>query len=147
MEELGITIDGDGGPSYTFLTLRAGDPDAFKDIHNFSGGFCWDLNMKELHGLWFGDPHLRYFLHPFRDTGKKKDWYLFPGDPGQTALEQPEMTDAHYLMAMHSLSKIKKGKPISAVDVDDWMIERAIDHDLCMTVLMDLRFAKVGYLI
>jgi hypothetical protein len=51
--------------------------------------------MKQRHGLRFGESHLKYFLHPFRDTDKKKDWYLTPGDPGQTSLEQPEMTDAH----------------------------------------------------
>jgi hypothetical protein len=90
---------------------------------------------------------LKYFLHPFRDTDKKKDWYLNPGDPGQTALEQPEMTDAHYVMAMRGLSKLKQGQPISAVDVDDYMLERAQDHDLCMTVLMDLRFAEVGFML
>lgn len=147
MEDLGITIAGDGSPSYTFLTLKAGNPDGFKNIHNFCGGFHWDLNMKQRHGFRFGDSHLKYFLHPFRDTDKKKDWYLNPGDPNQTSLEQPEMTDAHYVTAMRGLSKLKKGDPISAVDVDDWMLERALDHDLCMTVLMDLRFAEVNYMI
>jgi hypothetical protein len=147
MEDLGISIAGDGYPSYTFLTLRAANPDGYKNIHNFIGGFHWDLNMKQRHGLRFGDSHLKYFLHPFRDTDKKKDWYLSPGDPGQTSLEQPEMTDAHYVMAMRGLSKVKHGQPMSAVDVDDWMLERAQEHDLCMTVLMDLRFAEIGYMI
>jgi hypothetical protein len=128
--------------------LRAGDPDGFKDdVHNFSGRFHWDLNVKQRHGLHFGDSYLKYFLHPFCDTDKKKDWHLNPGDPGQTTLEQLEMTDAHYVMAMQGLSKIKNGEPISAIDADDWMLERAIQHNLCMTVLMDLHFAEVSYLI
>jgi hypothetical protein len=142
MEDLGVTIAGDGSPSYTFLTLKAG-----KSIHNFCGGFHWDLNVKQRHGFRFGNSHLKYFLHPFRDTDKKKDWYLNPGDPNQTALKQPEMTVAHDVTAMRGLSKVKNREPISAVDVDDWMLQCALDHNLCMTVLMDLRFAEVNYMI
>jgi hypothetical protein len=147
MEDLGIMMAGDGGPAYTFLCLAAANPNDVEHIHNYVGGFHWDLNVKQRHGLRFGDSHLKYFLHPFRDTDKKKDWYLNPGDPCQTALEQPEMTDSHYVMAMRGLSKVKGGEPISAVEVDEYMLERALEHDLCMTVLMDLRFAEIGFML
>jgi hypothetical protein len=98
MEGLGISIAGDGYPSYSFLTLRAANLDGYKDIHNFVGRFHWDLSMIQRHNPRFGDLHLKYFLHPFQDI-KKNDWYLQPGSPGQTLLEQPEMTDAQYVMA------------------------------------------------
>jgi hypothetical protein len=84
MEDCGIVTGGDGSPSYTFGIMAAADPVAYKDIKNHSGGFHLFLNSHQSIGARFADTHLRDFLHPFRDTDPKKDWFLFPGDPGQT---------------------------------------------------------------
>jgi hypothetical protein len=78
MEDLGISIAGDGHPSYTFLTLRAANPEGYKNIHNFIGGFHWDLNLKQRHGIRFGDLHLKYFLHPFSRHRQEKGLVSHP---------------------------------------------------------------------
>ena len=57
------------------------------------------------------------------------------------------MTDPHFVDAARKLSKIKNRAPISAIDVDDHMLERAKDRNLCMVVLMNLRMTEVGNLI
>lgn len=147
LEDLGISTAGDGAPSNTFILQERMDPDAYKDIQNWAGGFHNLLNHQQKMGTRFGDPFLRDYLHPFRDTDKKKDWFLIPGDPNQTLLEQPEMTSAHYVMAMRNLSKIKKGAPISPVDVHNHMLSRALEHDHCMIVLLWLHHVAVTNII
>jgi hypothetical protein len=147
MDDCGITTGGDGAPSHTFLGLEAADPEAFANVNNQSGGFHNHLNLQQRIGCRFAESHLRDYLHPFRDTDKKKDWFLSPGDPGQTLLEQPEMSAAHYVIAMRNLSRIRLGESMSAVDVHDFMLERALEFDHCMVVLMWLHFVEVSNVI
>ena len=75
LEDCGIFTGGDGAPSYTFDMLSAEDPDTYKHVHNFNGGFHYLLNMHQKMGLKFGDTHLRDFLRPFRDSDSKKEWF------------------------------------------------------------------------
>jgi hypothetical protein len=129
--------------------MAAADPMAFEHLKNHTGGFHQHLNTHQSIGTRFTDTHLRKFIHPFRNTDPKKDWFLFPGDPGgQTQRELPEMTAAHYSMtAARHVSKKENGKAISSINVHDHMLERATEHDICMVVLMWLYFVAVADMI
>jgi hypothetical protein len=147
MDDCGITTGGDGAPSHTFLCLEAADPEAHRNINNQSGGFHNLLNCKQRVGCRFGDSHLRDCLHPFRDADPKKDWFLHPGDPGQTLLEEPEMSAAHHVIAMRNLSRIRQGESMNAADVHNFMLERAQESDHCMVVLMWLHHVEASNVI
>jgi hypothetical protein len=147
MDDCGITTGGDGAPSHTFLGLEAADSEALQNVNNQSGGFHNHLNLQQAIGCRFAESHLRDCLHPFRDTDKKKDWSLNPRDPGQTLLEQPKMSAAHCVIAMRNLSRIRLGGSMSAADVHDFMLERALESDHCMVVLMWLHFVEVSNII
>jgi hypothetical protein len=147
LESLDIHIGGDGTPCNTFILQERLDPETYKDIRSHAGGFHMLLNSLQNIGQRFGDTHLRAFLQPFRDSDKKKDWYLNPGDPNQTLLEQPEMTAPHYILAARQTLKMNQGAEISPVDVANHTLKRAEESDLCMVVLAWLTFVNVSDLI
>ena len=147
MENCGIATGGDGSPSYTFDVMAAADPMAYQHLKNHTGGFHQCLNTHQSIGTRFADTHLREFIHPFRNTDPKKEWFLFPGDPGQTQQELPEMTAAHYVTAARQVAMKKNGEAVSSVDVHAHMLERAAEHDICMVILMWLHFVAVADMI
>jgi hypothetical protein len=147
MENCGIATGGDGSPSYTFDVMAAADPMAYEHLKNHTGGFHQCLNTHQSIGTRFADTHLRDFIHPFRNTDPKKEWFLFPGDPGQTQQELPEMTAAHYVTAARHISKKLNGEAVSAVDVHNHMLERSGEHDICMVTLMWLHFVAIADMI
>lgn len=57
------------------------------------------------------------------------------------------MIDSHFVDATRKLSKMKGGAPISVVDVDDHMPERAKEHNLCMVLLMNLCTTEIRNLL
>jgi hypothetical protein len=147
LEDLGIATGGDGAPSNTFILEERLNPEEYKDIQNFAGGFHNLLNLLQKNGHRFAKTHLWDYLEPFRNSDKKKYWFLFPGDPGQTLHELPEMIGAHYVSAIRELSLIRRGEAISPVEVHDHMLERALEHDHCMIVLMWLHVVAISDII
>jgi hypothetical protein len=146
MEDHGVGQGSDGSPSYAFHTLKDDDPEAYANTHIHSGPFHKHLKSLNALGNMFSYTHLWHCLHGHRDTDDKKKFYLFPGDPGQTITEQPEMTAPHYVAAARMYSSIAK-RDISAVDVHDWMLERAGKHDICHAILMWLHFVEITNMI
>jgi hypothetical protein len=146
LEDYGLPSGGDGPPCNTFiLQLQERlDPENYKHIQNQAGGLHQVLNGLQKTGQKFGDRHLREFLDPHRDSDKKKDWYLNPGDPNQMLLEQPEMVSAHYVSAARHTARLHEGNNISPVDVDDHMLKRAQEHDNCMIGLAWLNFVNIN---
>lgn len=144
MEDFGIPIGGDGAPCNTFIGLERQEPEKYAGVSSHAGGFHMLLNCLQKCGARFGETHLREFLDPFRSSDKKKDWFLNPGDPGQTLQEQPEMVAAHYIVAARKVAELKAGEKISATDVHDHMLARAKDDDHCMVVLMWLHMTAVA---
>ena len=142
----GIGQGSDGSPSYSFHTLKDVNPEQYKDTHIHSGPFHKHLKSLNALGKMFSYTHLWHCLHKHRDTDDKKSFYLFPGDPGQTLIEQPEMTAPHYVAAARAYSK-NSGKSISSVGVHDWMLERAGQFDICHAILMWLHFVEITNMI
>ena len=147
MEDHGIPQGCDGSPAFAFHTLKEQNPVDYDDTHLHAGPFHKHLKTLNSIGTMFCHTHLWHCLHGHRDTDPKKEFFLFPSDPGQTLHELPEMTAPHYVAAMRNLSAMKQGEPISAVNVHDFMLERALEHDHCMIILMWLHFVEVSNII
>lgn len=146
MEDHGAHQGSDGAPSYAFHTLRDQNPSDYKNTEIHSGPFHKHLKTLNALGKMFSYTHLWSLLHGHRDTDKKKMFYLFPGDPGQTLYEQPEMTAPHYVAAARTISRLKD-RDISPIDVHDWMLRRAKQHDVCHSILMWLHFVEITNMI
>jgi hypothetical protein len=147
MESLGINMGADGSPVFSWLGMRSKDPEHFNECYLHSGPFHRLMSALKAIGLKFADTHLWWFLDSHRNTDPKKEFYLYPSDPGQTLHETPEMTAPHYIIAARTLSNLQNGDPISAVDVHAFMLQRASEHDHCMVVLMWLHFVEVTNII
>ena len=89
-----ISQGSDGAPLYSFHTLKDLNPKQYIDTHIHSGPYLKSLNAL---GKMFSYTHLWHYLHEHRNMDNKKNFYLFPGDPGQTLIKQQEMTAPHYV--------------------------------------------------
>jgi hypothetical protein len=136
MESLGINMGADGSPVFSWLNMRDKSPEDFDDCYLYNGPFHNLMAALGAIGKKFVDTHLSIFLSQHRDSEKKQEFYLYPSDPGQTLYETPEMTTPHYVLAARTVTRIKNGEAISAVDVHDFMLQRAFQYDHCMIVLV-----------
>lgn len=146
MVDHGVHQGADGSPKHSFHTLRDDSDRDYINTYVHGGGFHKHLAVLNGLGKKFADSHLWYFLHGHRNTDPKKEFFLFPSDPGQTLHELPEMTAPHYVAAIRNVASLK-GNAITAVDVHDFMLQRALEHDHCMVVLMWLHFVEISNLI
>jgi hypothetical protein len=78
----------------------------------------------------------------FRDTWEKVQWILFPSDPRQREVEYSWCLLAHYYIAAANLRRLKGGD-VSAVEVNDFMLQRAKEYPLCAMVLLEIRVGTI----
>jgi len=147
MEDHGICQGCDGSPAYAFHTLKSDNARKYENTFLHSGSFHMHMKTLNAIGTMFSSTHLWHCLDIYRDTDKKKEFYLFPSDPGQTILEQPEMALPHYVAAARSLSAQDNNKEISAIDVHEYMLERACHYNICHIILMWLHFVEISNMI
>ncbi|KAG7342371.1 hypothetical protein IV203_007464 [Nitzschia inconspicua] len=136
MRDHGIHQGADGSPKYSFHNLCEESPAEYKDTYIHGGPFHKHLTTLNGIGKMFSKYFLWCCLHQHRNTDPKKEFFLFPSDHGQTLHELPEMTAPHYIAAMRNLSSIRNGNEINAVNVHDFMLKPAMEHDHCMLLLM-----------
>ena len=122
-------IDGDGDlPPHLFVS---------------PGGFHTVMKILNANGELFEDV-LRDFVSAWRNTIDKQNWFLWPTDPRQRKMEQPILALAHNVVAAVNLSESRGGADVSAVEVYEFMLERAKEYPICMLVLLEQRLAAIA---
>ena len=105
------------------------------------GGFHTVLKSLNASGEYF-EELLKGVWSSFRDTIEKVKWILFPSDPRQRESDYSWCLLAHYWVAASELRK-HLGKDVSAVEVNDFMIQRAIEYPICALALLEIRVGTV----
>lgn len=146
----------DGSPLNRFLDIEAkdirenGDADRrYKKAKFFMGGMHYMMEFGSMRGRLVQDV-FGWFGSRWRSTEPQLNWLLCVKDPTDFVLEMPQYLLAHYRGAYNCL-KMKLGSDneatITPVDVHNHMIDRAVEHPICMAVLLDLRLVEIALLI
>lgn len=106
-----------------------------------AGGFHHVLKTLNVGGELFEDI-LREVIKVYRDSKDKVNYYLFPNDPNQRKQEEKWYQLCHYHEAEQFLSKERKRK-VTAVEVNDFMLERAEKYPPCALFLFELRVGSI----
>jgi hypothetical protein len=147
LAEIMIGCGCDGQPAVAMRRLLAADaqngssrlyPDklfvSFGGMHTIMKG----LNAS---GEYFQEL-LKDVWSSFRDTLEKVLWILFPSDPRQHEVEYSWCLLAHYAVAAANLRR-HKGCDVSAVEVNDFMLQWAKEYPLCAMVLLEIRVGTI----
>ena len=90
-------------------------------------------------------------IHPWRTTDAQKDWTCNPGDPNQVDDEMIFVYFgyiAHHVYALLQKMKAEGGdEEVSAVDVFEFMKQRAACDPVLCTVYLEVRFAETLFLL
>lgn len=150
-EPLASTIIGlgcDGQPAAQAQRIVFDEYEAFgKDSaypdHLFisPGGFHMVLKLLNVNGEIFEDI-LREIVGAWRNSTDKVNFYLWPNDPNQRKLEEKWFQLASNHVAIQHLKKTKGGK-VTAVEVNDFMLERARQYPLCALFLLENRVSRI----
>ena len=149
LADLIVVIGGDGQPiaqakriQFEEATLFGRDSALHPDnLLVSAGGFHHVLKALNVAGELFEDI-LREVIKVYRDSKDKVNFYLFPNDPNQRKQEEKWYQLCHYHEAEQFLSRSLKRKP-TAVEVNDFMLERAEKYPLCALFLFELRVGSI----
>lgn len=93
------------------------------------GGFHTVMKGLNASGEYF-QVLLREIWSEYRDTSERVNWILFPSDPRQREEEYSFHLLANYAVASLNLYS-NLDRDISAVEVNDFMLERAKAYPIC----------------
>jgi len=108
-----------------------------------AGGFHYGMKTLNANGELF-EQAIDMFLSAWRNTIPRQEWFKFPSDPRQREKEHPWYLLALYVAAVVQLSDSEEGRDISALDVYEFMLQRAKEYPLCILVLLEMRLATVA---
>jgi UDP-N-acetylglucosamine transferase subunit ALG13 len=74
----------------------------------------------------------------FRETKEKRLWDIFPTDPNQRLYDDKWCALASYSVVVTNL-KQKMNRNPTPVEVNDFMVKRAIEYPICALALLELR--------
>lgn len=137
----------DGQPVAAMRRILAEDAQHGKDRkypeHVFVsfGGFHTVLKSLNASGEYF-EELLKGIWSSFRDSWDKVKWILFPTDPRQREGDYSWCLLANYAVAAHNLCE-NLGRDVSAVEVNDFMLQRAEEYPLCALALLEIRVGSV----
>ena len=107
------------------------------------------LTAWKAHGRLFGKTHLRPIFSCWRGTDKQLDWVLNPGDPNLIEDENIMTVIAHYIVTIWAVcdKKLRESTSydvkITASEVIDHMVERALKYPVLLCVLLQLRMSEM----
>lgn len=105
------------------------------------GGFHTLMKGLNASGEYFTEL-LKDIFSSFRDTWKKVEWILYPSDPRQREYDSSCCLLAHIAEAERNLRK-HYGRKVLAVEVNDFMLERATEFPICAFALLEIRVTTV----
>lgn len=125
-----------------YEVYRYGNDSAYPE-HLFvsPGGFHMVLKLLNVNGEIFEDI-LREIVGAWRNSTDKVNFFIWPNDPNQRKLEEKWFQLASNHVAVQHLKKTK-GDKVTAVEVDDFMLERARQYPLCALFLLENRASKI----
>ncbi len=145
----------DGSPLNRFLDIEAkdvrenGQDRQHKKAKFFMGGVHYMMEFGSMRGRVVQDV-FGWFASRWRPTDPQLNWLLCVKDPTDFVLEMPQHLLAHYRGAYDCL-EMKLGSDnesaITPMAVHDHMIDRAVQHPICMALLLDLRLVEMASLI
>ena len=138
-----IWAQSDGSPHYALRKLVDTYPDQFNKIRFFGGPFHFTLEAWRGIGRLFGDVFLGALLSGYRDTERKRKWFLNPGDPRQTQNETPQILHGLYMAAALSFRR-QNGQSGTTAAVWQYMLQRAREEPLVCVVVMYIMFAEAA---
>jgi hypothetical protein len=148
--ELMAAIAGDGQPIAQVYGMFAADKEREPDqklfgdnVKAFFGGFHTLMKFHNARRELF-EELLTAFIEMWRDTIKRILWILNPSDPRQLENEFPLLVLCHYLVASINLCNSRGGKPMSPVDVYEFMKDRAQAYPICMLAMLELQIAELA---
>ena len=146
MEDVRPSAAGDGLPSHMMSKLLKEASELSEKVQVSFGGFHTKLSGCKSNGIFF-ETHLEQIFTPWRNTEGMINWVKNPGDPNQLEDELTLVIAAFNVSAIRGLVAHRKqiggSLEISAVDVEEFIIERAREYPIIMVVLMQLRLAEV----
>ena len=86
---------------------------------------------------------LTHFFSSWRNSIERVRWILFPSDPRQREGKYPFYALVHNVAASIALYS-HNTDIISAVDVNKFMMERALEHPICNLVLLELWMGAIA---
>jgi hypothetical protein len=105
------------------------------------GGFHTVMKGLNASGEYF-QVLLRDLWSSYRDSAEKLNWAIFPSDPRQREEEYSYHLLANYAVAAENLRN-SLGRDVSAVEVNEFMIERAKQYPICALALLEIRIGSV----
>ena len=93
------------------------------------GGFHTVMKSLNASGEYF-EELLKDMFSAWRDSWDKVRWILTPSDPRQRENEYSWYLLASYAVAAKNLAD-HKGRPVSSVEVNDFMLQRAKESNMC----------------
>ena len=147
LAEIMIGCGCDGQPAVAMRRLLAADAQSGsrrlypKSFLCSFGGMHTVMKGLNASGEYFQEL-LKDVWSSFRDTWEKVQWILFPSDPRQREVEYSWCLLAHYAVAAANLRR-HKGCDVSAVEVNDFMLQRAKEYPLCAMVLLEIRVGTI----
>ena len=113
MEYHGVTLAGDGAPSYLLTRIKRENPEKYLGILNIVfGGFHTGLNGWKANGKLFSPALLDDIFSLWRSSEKQLKWVTESGDPNQVEDEMMMMIIAEYVAAIHGLIETKRQRGI-----------------------------------
>lgn len=152
VRELFAPATSDGAPMKRFLQIQSKDMkengecgQKYKKSRIFSGGFHYFMELCNMRSRLVRDV-FKFWASRWRSKPQQLEWILDLSDPTDFCHEMPQYLLAHYRSAFDSLKAMRPdGAELSPVDIHDHMVERAIQHPVCMAVLLDLRLLEIVF--
>lgn len=149
----------DGSPMKRFLDIIDEDRRNHRDkgtdlkyprVRFFLGGMHYLMEVANMSNRLSRD-FLSFFVSDWRPTEPRLNWLLCVSDPTDYVLEMPQFIVGHYRAAADGLQKKRDDenddRPITAADVHEHMLERALEYPVCMAVLLTLRFIEIAFMV
>jgi hypothetical protein len=105
------------------------------------GGFHTIMKGLNASGEYF-EELLKDIWSSFHDSWDKVKWILFPTDPRQRESDYSWCLLANYAVAAMNLRQHQK-RDVSAVEVHEFMLERAREFPICALALLEIRIGSV----
>jgi len=155
MNEYGVALLGDGNPTYMMNNLIKEKDDLYGNkLRSFFGGFHLMLESHRKRGDLFAKSHLEDVFSSWRTSEGQLKWVMNPGDPNQINAELVMYVLAVYVSAMRALIKSRRDAEgpecdilVSAADVVDHIIERAMSYPIVFAILIEVRYAEVIFML
>ena len=165
MEKYGTALLGDGNPTHMIQNILQEEDETasrYKNVKAFTGGFHMILEAHRKRGSLFGMSHLEDIFSCWRTSIGQLKWVMNPGDPNQIDSELVMYVLAIYVAAIRALIKTKEMEykeesrrdnyqpeevKVCAYDVVDLMLARAKEYPIVMTMLIEIRYAEVIFML